>query len=131
MIKMGLAIQAISNQKVLKELDYSYVDFNKLRINLLDALQIPYRVDKYKPTMYFIKLFNISRNELTGKYQEAFVLLMQPFYVDCTLTNYTLSIILDFINKKGSDRFSSDEGLSQFYDFLTYSVKYNCHWYYL
>lgn len=127
---MGLTIQAISNQKVLKELDYSYVNFEQVRIKLLDALHIPYRVDKYNPPLHFIKIFNIGKNELTGKYQEAFVLLMQPFYVDCTLTNHTLSIILDLINKKSAD-ILSDKELSYFYNFLIYSVKENCDWYFL
>lgn len=54
---MGLTIQALDpNEKVLKELEYDYVSYDNLRINLLKILNVSFQIYKYQPTMNLIVL---------------------------------------------------------------------------
>ena len=55
---MGLVIQALdsSKEEVLKELEYDYISYENLRINLLKTLNIPFQIYKYQPTMNLIVL---------------------------------------------------------------------------
>lgn len=127
---MGLTIQAIdTNGEILKELKYDYTSYESLRLELLKDLNIPYEVHEYKPTMHLIKLFNL-KNKLENEDQEAFILLMQPLYIDQTLTNHTLKIILNYIDDTDFNNRVHRNELYTFYNFLKYSVNHNCKWYF-
>ena len=128
---MGLTIQAIdTNSEILKELKYDYVSYESLRLELLKDLNIPYEMCQYKPTMHLIKLFNLNKNKLENEDQEAFILLMQPLYIDQTLTNHTLKIILNYIDDTDFNRRPHGKEIYTFYNFLKYSVDHKCKWYF-
>ena len=75
---MGLAIQAIdTNGEILKELQYDYVSYESLRLELLKDLNIPYEVCQYKPTMHLIKLFNLNKNKLENEDQILSVFILK------------------------------------------------------
>lgn len=128
---MGLVIQALdsSKEEVLKELEYDYISYENLRINLLKILNIPFQIYKYQPTMNLIVLC-FDKDALKNEYQEAFVLLTQPFYIGQTLTNYTLRTIFNYINNSDYDKTSHTKAINSFYDFLKYSVDHKCKWYF-
>ncbi len=128
---MGLIIQALdsSKEKVLKELEYDYISYENLRINLLKTLNIPFQIYKYQPTMNLIVLC-FDKGALKNEYQEAFVLLTQPFYIGQTLTSHTLRTIFNYINNSDYDKSSHTKAINAFYDFLKYSVDHKCKWYF-
>ena len=128
---MGLTIQAIdtSKEEVLKELEYDYISYENLRINLLKTLNIPFQIYKYQPTMNLIVLC-FDKGGLKNEYQEAFVLLTQPFYIGQTLTNHTLRTIFNYINTSDYDKSLHIKAINTFYNFLKYSVDHNCKWYF-
>lgn len=127
---MGLTIQALDpNEKVLKELEYDYVSYDNLRINLLKILNVSFQIYKYQPTMNLIVLC-FDKGGLKNEYQEAFILLTQPFYTGQTLTNHTLRAILNYIDNSDYDKSSHTKAINAFYDFLKYSVDHKCKWYF-
>ena len=128
---MGLVIQALdsSKEEVLKELEYDYISYENLRINLLKTLNIPFQIYKYQPTMNLIVLC-FDKGALKNEYQEAFILLMQPLYVDQTLTNHTLKIILNYIDNTDFNKRAHRNEIYTFYNFLKYSVDHKCKWYF-
>ena len=110
---MGLVIQALdsSKEEVLKELEYDYISYENLRINLLKTLNIPFQIYKYQPTMNLIVLC-FDKGTLKNEYQEAFVLLTQPFYIGQTLTNHTLRTIFNYINNSDYEKSSHTKAVN-------------------
>ena len=53
-----------------------------------------------------------DKGTLKNEYQEAFVLLTQPFYIGQTITNHTLRTIFNYINNSDYEKSSHTKAVN-------------------